>query len=260
MGERLNWVGAEAPGTVGGRVAHPPKASRIWEQKVNVKENRKAIRSAIAATISTELVKRRGHRIPKEFPFILDSKVESVSKTKDVARLIEKLGFAEELGRTEKRKIRAGKGKNRGRKYSRKIGPLFVVGGECPLLKAAKNIPGADAVIVQHLNAELLAPGCHPGRLTFWTEHAIDALAQQQLYTEEYKGQTQAIKEEKKEESKKKQKQTSAPKREEKPIQKKIESPKKEVKQEEKKTQVKKEHAEVENIMKELKAKAIKKV
>src|SRR3989338_3183716 len=49
-GTRMNWVGAIAPGTVGGRQAQPPKAEKIWVKKNNKAENRKAIRSAIAAT------------------------------------------------------------------------------------------------------------------------------------------------------------------------------------------------------------------
>ena len=39
-GTRMNWVGAVVPGTVGGRKAHPPKAEKNWDQKVNKKENR----------------------------------------------------------------------------------------------------------------------------------------------------------------------------------------------------------------------------
>ena len=50
-GMRINWIGAFAPGTRGGRRAHPPKASKIWGQKINTKENRKAIRSALAASL-----------------------------------------------------------------------------------------------------------------------------------------------------------------------------------------------------------------
>ena len=39
-GTRMNWVGAFAPGTVGGREAHPPKASKKWAQKINKKERK----------------------------------------------------------------------------------------------------------------------------------------------------------------------------------------------------------------------------
>ena len=90
-GAQMNWVGATMPGTVGGRRAHPPKASKIWEEKINTKENRKAIRSAIASTMDANLATERGHIVPKEFPFILDSKVETLAKTKDVEKALEEL-------------------------------------------------------------------------------------------------------------------------------------------------------------------------
>ncbi|MEK6886602.1 MAG: 50S ribosomal protein L4 [Nanoarchaeota archaeon] len=195
-GTRMNWVGAIAPGTVGGRQAHPPSAERNWSQKINEKENRKAIRSAISATMIIELTKRRGHLVPKEFPFVLDNKIEAVSKTKEVENILDKLGFTQELERTAKSSIRSGSGKHRGRKYHNKIGPLFVVSQNCPLIKAAANIPGVNVVQVQNLNAEILAPGCHAGRLTLWSEGAIDVLTKQNMYTDDYQGPKQ-IKEEK---------------------------------------------------------------
>ena len=37
-GTRMNWVGALAPGTVGGRRAHPPKAEKNWVKKINKKD------------------------------------------------------------------------------------------------------------------------------------------------------------------------------------------------------------------------------
>src|SRR3989344_7504660 len=61
-GTRFTLVGAYAPGTVGGRQAHPPKAEKIWTRKLNKRERRKAIRSALAATIVKELVEKRGHK------------------------------------------------------------------------------------------------------------------------------------------------------------------------------------------------------
>ena len=196
-GTQMNRVGAIMPGTVGGRVAHPPKAEKIWSQKINKTENRKAICSAIAATVNLDLIKQRNHLIPKEFPFILDNKVETLSKTKDVEKMLNKLGFEQELVRTSKSKVRAGSGKGRGRKYQNKIGPLFVVANECTLLKAAKNIPGVNIVKVQNLNAELLAPGCHAGRLTLWSEGAVEVLAKEKLFTDEYVGKTEEKKVEK---------------------------------------------------------------
>ncbi|MBI4440373.1 50S ribosomal protein L4 [Candidatus Woesearchaeota archaeon] len=181
-GTRMNWVGAFAPGTVKGRKAHPPKGSKIWDQKINKKERRKAIRSAIAATVLREYVQKRNHRISSIYPIIVEGKSESLEKTRDVAAMFGKLGLGDELKRSSVKTVRAGVGKTRGRKYKKRIGPLVVVSGECSLLRSARNIPGVDAVIVQNLNAELLAPGCAPGRLTVWTENAIEKMGKESLF------------------------------------------------------------------------------
>jgi len=181
-GTRFNWVGAEAPGTVGGRRAHPPKAEKILDQKINKKERKKAIRSAIAATIKRDLVEKRGHVPPKTYPFILDDKIETLSKTKEVIQLFEKIGLTNELGRTNKTKIRSGKSKMRGRKYQKTKSLLLVVGSDCNLLKSVSNIPGVDIVDVKNLNAELLAPGADIARLTIFTKKAIETLEKNKLF------------------------------------------------------------------------------
>lgn len=49
-------------------------------------------------------------------------------------------------------------------------------------MKAAANVPGVEAVEVKHLNAELLAPGAEPGRLTLWTKAAINILEKEKLF------------------------------------------------------------------------------
>lgn len=183
-GTRMNWVGAFAPGTVGGRRAHPPKAGKVWKQKINTKERRKAIRSALSANVVKQLIEKRGHKLPLNFPFIVDTKIEELDKTKQVIDALTKLGFGEDLERTSERKIRAGKGKLRGRKYIQKKGLLIVVSDKCKLLKAATNIPGIDIARVDKLNVELLAPGADYGRLTLFSEDAIKRLEAEQLYTD----------------------------------------------------------------------------
>jgi large subunit ribosomal protein L4e len=176
-GTRFNWVGALAPNTVGGRRAHPPKTERIWDKKLNEKERKKALRSALAATMHRDLVVARGHLLPKDFPFILSNDIENITKTKDVIELLFALGFREELDRTKEKVHRAGIGKNRGRPYKIKKSVLFVVSKKCDLNKSAANVSGVDIVTPNHLNAELLAPGCAIGRLTLYTEGAIDEIA-----------------------------------------------------------------------------------
>ena len=181
-GTRFNWAGAVAPGTVGGRRAHPPKAERVWKKKLNIKERRKAIRSALAATIDKRYVEARNHAIPKEYPFIVSASLEDIGRTKDAKQALSALGFTDELARAEVKKVRAGKGKSRGRKYAKRVGPLLVVSGSCKLQKGAQNIPGIRIVEVKKLNASLLAPGCDPGRATIFTDAALDVMTKEKLF------------------------------------------------------------------------------
>ena len=181
-GTRMFWVGAFAPGTVGGRRAHAPKSEKIWAKKINDKERQKAIRSAISATVNKDLVKARGHIIPDAYPFVLNDDFQMLSKTKDVVVALNQLGFGAELERTQEKSIRAGKGKVRGRKYRRKTGILVVVSDDCPLLFAGINIPGVDVMKVSSINASVLAPGADIGRVTLFTEAALKKMDEQKLF------------------------------------------------------------------------------
>lgn len=180
-GIQFFWMGAETPSAVGGRRAHPPKAAKIWDQKVNQQEKQKAIRSALAATTNLELVKARGHKT-NAAPFIIDAKIESVQKAKDLQKVLETLGLSDELKRVDVRNVRAGKGKSRDRRYKTKTGPLIITSGKCNLIKSANNIPGVDTINVKDLNAEILAPGTNAGRLCIWTESALTKLDKEKLF------------------------------------------------------------------------------
>jgi large subunit ribosomal protein L4e len=170
--------GALVPGAVGGRRAHPPKAEKLLELKINKKEKLLAVKSAIAATANQDLVAARGHVVDgvKEFPIIVEDKLASLSKTKVVSEAFTALGVGAELARTKERKVRSGRGKTRGRKYKKKVGPLVVVAEEKDVLKAAGNIPGVDVLPLERLGVTALAPGTHAGRLTIWTKSAVEAL------------------------------------------------------------------------------------
>lgn len=73
---------AFVPQAVGGRKAHPPKPEKIYHERINRKERRLALRSAIAATANKELVKQRGHRIDNvpEIPLIVEDKLSTLKK------------------------------------------------------------------------------------------------------------------------------------------------------------------------------------
>jgi len=181
-GVQFNWTAAVIPGVVGGRRAHAPKAEKIWDQKINIKERKKAIRSALAATIDKKTVAERKHIIPDTYPFILSKDLEAVSKLKELRETLVKLGLDKELKRLDKKIVRAGKGKARSRQYKKPRGMLIVTSKYCALSRAGKNIPGVDVKSIRTLNAEDLAPGTHAGRLTLFTESAIDTIQENNLF------------------------------------------------------------------------------
>ena len=92
-------------------------------------------------------------------------------------KLIPLSTVADNLGinpETLRRKVRAGRGKMRGRRYKQRKS-LLIVTGTHPL-RAARNLAGVDVVTVTDLTTDLLAPGTQAGRLTVWTEGAIRSL------------------------------------------------------------------------------------
>ncbi|MDD5417962.1 MAG: 50S ribosomal protein L4 [Candidatus Nanoarchaeia archaeon] len=172
--------GATAPHTVGGRRAFPPQADKDILKRINKKENNKAICSAISASALPKIVELRSGY--KNVPVIFESKIESIDKTAKFEELLKKLGMENLLEKASEKKVRAGKGKTRGRRYKKKIGPLVVVSENCPLLKSARNIAGVDSVKVDRLNPELLAPGTHAGRIVIWSEKAVEKMKEKRLY------------------------------------------------------------------------------
>jgi len=171
--------GAVAPGTVGGRQAHPPKIEKKIVKYIPKKEARLALRSAIAATASKETVTKRGHQVEDvpQIPLVVTDDIETLTKTKDVEEALLHLGLMLDVSRVrDSKSIRAGKGKRRGRKMKQAVGPLIIIGENKGLADAAGNIPGLDVAKVDALNAEMLAPGTHAGRLTLWTNSAVGHL------------------------------------------------------------------------------------
>ncbi len=177
---------AFAPGTVGGRMAHPPVVRKRIVKNLPKKERKLGLLSAIAATGSKELVKRRGHAVEDvpEIPLIVTDDLEELRRTKEVEETLTRLGILSELYRVkDSRNIRAGRGKLRGRKHKRAKGPLLVVAENKGIVEAAQNVPGVEVALVNNLNAELLAPGTHPGRFTIWTSKSVIRLGE--LYGKE---------------------------------------------------------------------------
>jgi len=170
--------GAQSPGTVGGRKAHPPKAIS-WHIKLNRKERKKAKLSALAATADPDLVKNRGHLMGADItlPVVVEDKFEELKGTKDVIKALKKLKLYDDVLRAEKgTHIRAGRGKMRSRRYRVPKSILIVLSEFKGVERGLKNLPGVEVSLPNGLNAELLAPGGVPGRLTVFTEGALEII------------------------------------------------------------------------------------
>ncbi len=163
---------------VKGRLPHPPKAAKVVYLRINRKERRLALASAVAYTASQEAVTSRGHRVKKiGLPIVVSDDLESISKTSEFVTLLEKVGLKDELRRLyDGVKRNSGKSRLRGRSYRERVGPLVVVTNDRGVGKTAQAIPGVEVARVDSLNVLQLAPGGVPGRLTMWTESSLTAL------------------------------------------------------------------------------------
>jgi large subunit ribosomal protein L4e len=166
---------AKVPQAKGGREAHPPVVAKVLEKQINQKEKQKAFRSAVAASIQEDLIRSRGHLFDGKVPVVFEDKFETLNRTQDVITALAAAGVFQDVERAkESRKVRAGRGKMRGRRYKQRKS-LLIVTADTPL-RSARNLAGVDAVTVDQLNVEHLAPGMQAGRLTVWTESALTRL------------------------------------------------------------------------------------
>ena len=175
---RSENVARRVPHAVSGRRAHPPKAEKDQTKDLNDKERRLAVRSAIAATTDVALVADRGHAFDEDLdlPLVVSDEFESLEKTQEALGVLEALGVDADVERADEgRSVRSGRGTSRGRKY-RQPKSLLVVTSEEPS-RAARNLAGVNVATAREVNAEDLAPGAHPGRLTLWTESAVAEVA-----------------------------------------------------------------------------------
>lgn len=163
-----------------GRMAHPLRTWRRWHRKVNLKQRRHALAAAIAATAVTPLVLARGHRVTQvpQLPLILQDSINTVNKTKQAVQILKAFHIDEDVLRVRNaKKLRAGKGKLRNRRFKNRRGPLVIGDDNSQALqRAVRNIPGVDFLNVNRLNIRHLAPGGHLGRFCIWTESAIKQL------------------------------------------------------------------------------------
>jgi large subunit ribosomal protein L4e len=159
------------PSSVKGKRAHPHKIEKKIVERMNIQEYRKALESAIASTSMHDLVARK-HIIKNEsLPIVIEDKIESISRTKELLRVIKDLGISEDLSRSHDPKIKKGLRRSVKRRIFRKS-ILIVVKDRRNIEKAGRNIPGVEVKSVGDLRVENLAPGAMP-RLTIWSEGAI---------------------------------------------------------------------------------------
>ncbi len=172
-GSRFNWIGAEISSTRGGRRSHPPKIlSMIKRKKINKKEEKLALCSALTATTKPEIIKKKYSTLQnkeiKNIPIIID--IKDKVKTKQLTNVLRKI-LGENYSVTLKKKtIRAGRGKMRGRRYKKSAGLLFVVGKNEKIKTKIFDIIPANKVSV----VDLAKGGI--GRLTVYTPQAIKEL------------------------------------------------------------------------------------
>ncbi|OCL08403.1 hypothetical protein AOQ84DRAFT_41614 [Glonium stellatum] len=168
-----------------GRMFAPTKVWRKWHQKINLGQKRFATASALAASSSAALLMARGHHISSvpEVPLVVASTAfadAAIAKTSAALALLKAVGAGADIEKVKNsRKLRAGKGKLRGRRHKQRRGPLVVYNPEedgKELVRAFRNIPGVETSSVYALNLLQLAPGGHLGRFIVWTSSAFAAL------------------------------------------------------------------------------------
>lgn len=171
--------GAQAPNTVGGRPAHPPRVERIWAKKINRKERRLAFGSALAATREERLARDRGHELPHglHLPLVLEDPVEQISSAAEARRLLVRLKIWADVerARASTHFTSSGKARRRGR-VRRTPRSLLVVTSAPGKAIGFRNLAGVEVVPVQRLGTEDLAPGGVAGRLTLYSQSAVESL------------------------------------------------------------------------------------
>jgi large subunit ribosomal protein L4e len=171
--------GAQAPNTVGGRPAHPPRVERIWGKKINQKERRLAFASALAATREPKLASARGHAVPHglSLPLVLEDPVEEIRTSSGARQLLERLKLWGDVERAHAgtHLTSSGRARRRGRVRRTPRSLLVVVSAPGKAL-GFRNLAGVEVVPAQRLNTEDLAPGGDAGRLTLFSRGAVESL------------------------------------------------------------------------------------
>jgi large subunit ribosomal protein L4e len=169
----------QAAGVAGvrhGRLAHPPVSWKNIYKKVNKKEKLLALCSAIAATANADLIRKRGHLLNNsiQLPIVVSNEIESVTKSKDLEKIIIKLGFEDDLKRTYARRIKSVHKNSTNRRSALSV--LIIVSNDANIGRLNNSLPGIAVKKVKSVSVLDLAPGSKPARLTIFSENAIKEL------------------------------------------------------------------------------------
>jgi large subunit ribosomal protein L4e len=172
--------GAQAPNTVGGARAHPPRVATIWAKKINRKERRLAFASALGATRDSKLATARGHEVPSgvHLPIVLDDPVEAIATSSGARELLTRLKLWADVERArDGTRMRSGRAARRGRvRYTPRS--LLLVTSAPGKARGFRNLAGVEVVSAPSLGTEDLAPGGSAGRLTLFSHAALESLRQ----------------------------------------------------------------------------------
>ena len=169
----------QAAGVAGvrhGRLAHPPVSWKNIYKKVNKKEKLLALCSAIAATANADLIRKRGHHFSNniQLPLIVSNKIESITKSKDLEKILIKIGLEDDLKRTHIRRIKSVHKNDTNRRSALSV--LIIVSNDDNVGRLNNSLPGIAVKTVKSVSVLDLAPGSKPARLTIFSESAIKEL------------------------------------------------------------------------------------
>jgi large subunit ribosomal protein L4e len=168
---------AGVAGVRAGRAAHPPESWKIIHKKINKKERRLGLFSAIAATAQKDLIIGRGHRVEgvPDFPIVSSNNLESITKARDLLKVLVAFGLADDLSRARGPRKRGAASKGKGARHAGTCA-LIVVRKGSSILKLSNSLPGVNVKSIESLSVLDLLPGSKPIRLTIFSRGSLDYL------------------------------------------------------------------------------------
>lgn len=136
---------SESPNVVSGRRSHPPKTDKNLKKKLNKKEIFKSMQGCILSLLNLKEFKKKELLLVQQTPIILQDNFLDLTSRSEIENTFTKFGFMDIISAANK-KIRAGKGKMRNRRYKKNKFISFVfpkkIGEDYQLKKMIRNYPG----------------------------------------------------------------------------------------------------------------------